>query len=392
MTTEAPATTRRTLTPPREPSRVRVLWLVKGLGLGGAEQLVRMCVPRFDPAAFEVDVAYVLAHKDALVGHLQDRGVRVRCLSSAGHWVPALRRLLDHGAYDVVHTHSPVAAVVTRMMVRPGEARLVHTEHNVWERFRTPTRVTNALTYDRNAHVFGVSAGVVTSIRTSPWARTLPSMEVLHHGIDESLVRRGPDARRRAREQLGLGVDEVVLGSVANFTPKKDHRTLLEAFGRVLATGRRARLVLVGAGPLLDEMRAVARDAGLADHVVFTGPVPDVPALLPALDLFVLTSLHEGLPIALLEAMATGIPSVVTPVGGTTEMLEDGVHGVFVPCGAPDDVATALSALIDDDALRARMGTASIEAARRFSVDAAVARMQEVYAELVPRPHTGAPS
>lgn len=360
----------------------RVLWLTKGLGLGGTEQLVRLCAPRFDRDRFALEVAYVLPHKDALVPALRAAGVPVHCLAGgATGWAAALGRLLRTRRFDLVHTHSPVPAAVARRTA-PRGTRLLHTEHNVWDRYRRPTRIVNAATLHRNERVFAVSAAVAGSVR--PWrGRVLPPVEVLHHGIDETRVRHGRHARDAARRRLGLDADELVIGTVGNLTPKKDQATLLRAFAALLDGGTRARLVVVGDGPLRVELEALAATLGITDRVWLTGRRDDVPDVLPGLDAFVLTSVHEGLPIALLEAMASGVPAVVTPVGGTREMLVDGHDGIFVPCGEPAVLARALARLLADPAERRRIGRAAATAAGRFSVDRTVARMEDVYSGLL---------
>lgn len=365
----------------------KVLWVTKGLGLGGTEQLVRLCAPRFDRSRFTVEVAYVLPHKDALVGMLEDAGIRVTCLDDGRGWVQNLRDLVRTGGYDLVHTHSPVPAAVARVASRNGTV-LVHTEHNTWDRYRLPTRVVNAATLRANATVFAVSDGVRESIASSWWAHVLdlPEVVVLHHGIDEHAVRQGPSVRSQARDRLGLPKDAPVIGTVGNFTPKKDHDTLLDAFARLRRHQPDARLVLVGTGPLQDHLVGRVGDLGLADRVLFTGPRADVAELLPAFDVFALTSVHEGLPIALLEAMASGVACVATPVGGVPEVIHDGDDGLLVPARKPEAICAALLRVLGDAPLRERLARAGQRRAEAFSLAGAVGRMTVAYEGLLAVP------
>lgn len=365
----------------------KVLWVTKGLGLGGTEQLVRLCAPRFDRSRFTVEVAYVLPHKDALVGMLQDAGIRVTCLDDGRGWVRHLRDLVRSGGYDLVHTHSPVPAAVARVASRNGTV-LVHTEHNTWDRYRLATRVVNATTLGANATVFAVSDGVRESMASSWWSHVLdlPEVVVLHHGIDEHAVRHGPSVRSRARARLGLSNDAPVIGTVGNFTAKKDHDTLLDAFARLRRHQPDARLVLVGTGPLQDHLVGRVGDLGLADRVLFTGPRSDVPDLLPAFDVFALTSVHEGLPIALLEAMASGVACVATPVGGVPEVIHDGDDGLLVPSRQPEAICAAFERLLGDAPLRERLARAGQRRAEAFSLAGAVERMTVAYEQLLAVP------
>ncbi|MGV9270471.1 glycosyltransferase [Kitasatospora sp. NPDC003701] len=374
--------------------RTRVLWLAKGLGRGGAEQLLLNCARHVDGSRYEVEVAYVLPWKDALAPALTEAGVRVHCLGGVPgtpgradpRWPLRLRRLLAERRYGLVHTHMPVPATAARLLsYRPGGAgspRLVHTEHNVWDRYRPVTRWANALTYRRNDAVVAVSHAVE---RTIPAARRRPGawVHVVHHGPDLAGAPQGPAARAAARAELGLPQDAFVVGTVGNLTPKKDQATLLLAHARLRRDRPRARLVLIGAGPLDGRLRAHAEELGVSDSVLFAGSRPDVPALLPGLDVFTLSSRQEGLPVALMEAMTSGLPSVVTRVGGMPEVLDDGDQGLLVEPGDPAALAAALGRLADDRELRERLGAAARERAARFDVAGAQRAVEAVYEQVL---------
>lgn len=370
---------------------IPVLWLAKGLGLGGAERLLSLAATHVDRERFRVELAYLLPWKDAFVEEVRDAGVPVHCLAggrvSDPRWVARLRHLVRSRDVRLVHTHSPVPAIAARTALARPMPAVVHTEHNVWSRYRRPTRVANAVTYGRNAAVIAVSDGVAESVRRpawAPWLR-LPPVQVLHHGIDERRVCSGPHARAEARDVLGLADDEQVVGTVANFTPKKDQRSLLASTARLAASQRRLRVVLVGSGPLEDDLRAQVRREGLASRVLFTGSRDDVQRLLPAFDVFVLSSLHEGLPIALLEAMAAGLPVVATHVGGVPEAMTDGREGYLVSPRDVDALTAAIATLLDDPGLGARMGAEGMGTAARFSIAEAVRATEDLYDAVLAR-------
>ncbi len=366
----------------------RVLWLTKGLGLGGAERLLRVMAPRLDRDRYELDVAYVLPWKDAFVGQMRADGVRVVCLGAARTvdpgWIWRLRGLLVKRRYDLIHTHSPVPAVAARLLAPPG-SRFVHTEHNVWERYRWPTRVANAATYHRNRAALAVSDGVAASIAPPVWALGRPpEVRTLLHGVEPDEVPRGLEMAARARARLGLDADAPVLGTVANLTPKKDQATLLAAVDRLRHRWPALRLLLIGSGPLEDELRATVARLALDDHVWFLGSRDDVPDLLPAMDVFTLSSRYEGLPISLLEAMAAQVACVVTNVGGIPEAIEHDRDGLLVPPGDPEALADALGAVLRDDARRSRLAAAGRDrVVRDFSIDRAVAETDALYQRLL---------
>lgn len=365
-------------------SAPRVLWLAKGLGRGGAEQLLATGAAYVDPARFHVEVAYLLPWKDALVPALRRRGLTVHCLGQRDsvdpRWVGRLRRLVRHGRFDVVHTHMPIPAVAARLALGPRGPALVHTEHNVWPRYRVPTRVANAVTYRRNAAVLAVSLAVADSVPRR-WVPGGKRVEVLHHGIEIAGVRRGEPARTEARLRLGLPPGAPVVGTVGNMTPKKDHRNLYAAVARIAKTLPETHLVHVGTGPLADQLRSYAGSLGI--KVLAPGMRDDVADLLPAFDVFALSSLHEGLSIALIEAMAAGLPVVCTRVGGVPEVVTDGIEGILVPPSAPAALAEALALLLADPARRVRMGAAGAERAAAFDISRAVRRIEQVYDEVL---------
>ena len=357
------------------------MWLTKGLGRGGAERLLVSLATHVDRSSFELEVAYVLPWKDALVLELERLGVRVHCLDGSHafdmRWVPRFRRLVGSGRYDLLHTHTPYVALGARTIRRTP---IVHTEHNTWGTYRPSTRWANRLTYARNAAVIAVSHAVAVSINPPPFVRAWPPVHVIHHGTE--LSANGPltpELRARARRTLGLRERALVIGTVGNLTPKKDHRTLLEATARAAMQHREVQLVLIGSGPLERAVRDDARSLGLTDHVVFAGARDDVAELLPAFDVFALSSRNEGLPISLLEAMAAGIACVATSVGGVPEIIDNGNEGLLVPAGDAVALAEALSTLLRAPDLRDAIGARAVQTARRFDMADAARRTEAVY-------------
>jgi glycosyltransferase involved in cell wall biosynthesis len=362
----------------------RVLLLIKGLGRGGAEQLLANAIPYHDETRFEYEVAYLLPWKDALAGEIEAAGVPVTCLE--GHngvaWASRLRSLVRDRDIDIVHSHSPVAASVARVVVS-GPVRHVYTEHNVWERYRSATRWANAATFGRNAHVFAVSNHVRDSV-AYPFVlrrRSLPTIETLYHGIDQRDV-----ARWRSidgvRAEFDIAADAPIVGTVANFKAHKRLDRLIAAAELVRRRVPDVRFVVVGQGPLEHDVRQLASDRGLAGTMVFTGFRADAQRIAAAFDVFALSSEHEGLSIAVIEALALGRPAVVTDVGGLPEVVRDGREGFVVPSDDPAALADRLVTLIDDDVMRARMGQAGAIRAKDFDIRSAVRRMEQVYKEV----------
>ncbi|MGH2735861.1 MAG: glycosyltransferase [Actinomycetota bacterium] len=363
----------------------RVLLLIKGLGRGGAEQLL-VNAARY-AHGYQYQVAYLLAHKNALAEPLRDLGLRVHCLGEPSNtgWRSRLRTLVDEERIDVVHAHLPYTAIGARISLH-GERgpKLVYTEHNMWPRYRKSTYWANLATFSRNDHVFAVSEHVRDSIRYPAWARGLrmPEVETLYHGPDPAAMEPSGNAGA-ARLELGIPDDALVVGTVANFKEHKGHRYLMEAAVEVVEAVPNVRFVLVGVGPLENEIKQRARRLGIQDKVVFAGFRSDVLDLVSWFDVFALPSLHEGLSIALLEAMTLAKPIVATVAGGVPEVLTNDVEGLIVAPGRPTELAHALKTVLKDEPMRRRMGSASKRRAADFDIRKAVARMEDVYQELL---------
>jgi glycosyltransferase involved in cell wall biosynthesis len=369
---------------------VRILWLTKGLGRGGVERLLVGSIPYVDRSRFDVQIAYLLPWKDAFVPELEAQGVRTHCLGS-GHafgptWVLRLRHLVRAERFDIIHTHTPYPAVGARLAFSRGAPVIVHTEHNTWSRYHWATRWVNRLTYGRNAAVIAVSGAVAESIQRPQSHATRPQVEVIVQGTDLAAVRTGDGDRTTARRALGFDTEALVVGSVGNLTPKKDHQTLLMATAVLVAELPQLRLVIIGTGPEESRLRRLASSLDLESRVSFLGSRSDVLDLLPALDVFTLSSRYEGLPIALLEAMATGIACVATSVGGVPEVITDGAEGLLVPPQDPEALAAALRKLLEDPGLRSAMGLRAAGRASTFDLAPAVQRMQEIYEDVVVAP------
>lgn len=371
-------------------SSPRLLWVIKGLNRGGAERLVTVMAPKIRSHGYHVDVVYVTQGASAFVPELRASGIDVTCLEARHpldlRWAARLARLVRSKRYDLVHTHSPLPAAVARL-VAPRALPIVHTEHNMWGVYRGATFAVNACTFARNASAFAVSDGVAASMARPLWARvgTMPPVTTLLHGVDAGASPRGPEARRKAREQLDLGHQTAVIGNVANFSPKKDHHTLLEAFDRLQDRMPDSTLLLIGMGPLEAEIRAEIAHRGLSETVHLLGTRDDVADLLPALDCFVLSSQFEGLPISLLEAMAAEVACVTTSVGGIPEAIRDGEEGALVPPGNGAALSDAMVTVLSDSRYRSELAAAGRRRVlAEFSIDAAVETQVKHYERVLP--------
>jgi len=364
--------------------RIRVLWLTKGLGPGGAERLVVSLAQNIDPDKFELRAAYLLPVKDHLVPEMEAAGVPATCLNGTGAgvgWLARLRHLVAEHQPAVVHIHAPQPAAMARPVLRAMRRRrpaLVYTEHNTWAGYRLPTRLANAATFALDDHRFAVSQTAFDSIPRVLRSRT----EVLVHGVDLEAVRAHADARARVRAELGVADDQMLVVTIANLRQHKDYLTLLAAARRVADAGAPVRFAAVGQGPLEGQIRAEIGRLGLGATFDLLGYRADALDVLAAGDVFTLSSIAEGYPVSLMEALALAKPVVATAVGGIPEAVRDGVEGILVPPRSPGDLARALMSMASDPGRRAAMTDAASARSAQFDIRRAADRHAETYLRL----------
>jgi glycosyltransferase involved in cell wall biosynthesis len=325
----------------------RVLLVITGLGYGGAETQVRDLALEFSTRGMSVGVVSMLppgAYRDDLTNagiQLWSLGMKRKRPDPRMVW--RLARIVRQFRPDIVHGHLIHANLLARISRACGwrQVPLVCTAHSVdtggivrllayrfTDRWASITTNVSQAAVDRYVSVGAVPAGRIVYIP---------------NGVDTS--RFCPDEERRAavRHSLGLGADECAILAVARFEEPKNHAGMLRVFARVLEERRSAVLLLVGQGTLLNATLALARTLGVSDSVRYLGIRSDIPDLMRASDLYLMSSLWEGLPIVLLEAAASGLPAVATDVGGNATAVLDGISGRVVP--ANDDGALAIAVI-----------------------------------------------
>jgi glycosyltransferase involved in cell wall biosynthesis len=192
-----------------------------------------------------------------------------------------------------------------------------------------------------------------------------------------------PAGRQAARAALGLGPEHVVIGTVGRLDPVKDQVGLLKAFSQ-LPDDSRTLLLIVGDGPCRQDLEAAVDALGLRERVRLLGERNDVPAVLSAMDVFVLCSVGEGISNTILEAMATGLPVVATRVGGNPELVTDGSTGFLVEARSPAALATSLRRYLDDPTLLAKQGRAARDHTEaEFSLERMVGAYERLYGRLL---------
>jgi glycosyltransferase involved in cell wall biosynthesis len=366
--------------------RIKVLQLLATMPVGGAEDLVAAVVKGLNPEKFEVAAACI--GEPGTVGQeLRAAGYAVASLglnlkrTSAWRLVAAVRRLLREAQPDLLHTHLYHPNLYGRLAALGlGLKGVVASVHNSYTAVKWHRRFFNYLLGWTTDRVVAVSSRVWEDVRRYdgiPAAR----LYLLPNGIDLAALETG---LTREEAKARLGVKGFCLGAAGRLEEQKGHVHLLEALPQLKKEIPGVVLLLAGAGRLGSALEGRARELGVEGTVRFLGLRRDMPCIYRAVDLFVQPSLWEGLPLALLQAMGAGLPVVATEVGGSLEVIEDGVNGRLVPPGRAGELAGAILELYRQPEARARMGEEARQTvAARYSQEVMLRRLESLYLEVL---------
>jgi len=308
-----------------------------------------------------------------------------RSLDPLGLW--RLLRLIRRVRPHIVHTHLLRADLYGGLAARlAGVPIVLTTQYALYPYSRVTQRACDNL-LDRMCRSLASHAlAVCEAVRQDLIVRLGWPAERVHTirtGLDFSAWRPDPQARQTLREQWAVPKDGIVIMTVARLSREKGLDVLVDAAARVRTQCPQARFVLVGSGPLEQSLARQIRDRGLEETVRLAGFHTDVASVLSAADVFVLPSYSEGMPNAVLEAFAAGLPVVASAVGGLVEAVDHERTGLLVPAGDAAALAEAVSRLIQDPSLARTLAQAGVAVAReRFSIDKVAAEYAALYASL----------
>jgi glycosyltransferase involved in cell wall biosynthesis len=343
--------------------RIRVVYLSHAFMVGGAEEmvlnLVRHLPHRFEPIVCCIDQAGPIGDE------IRKTGVRCEVLHLNPGWrrpwhIGELKRALRDLRPDIVHTFLLTASLYGRLAAMlAGVPIIIGTEVNVYERKQAHHVLAERLLMRGTDRVIASADSVrdfyVKQIHADP-----AKVDVIHNAVDWKQLET-TTSRDAMRTALGLPRDAPVAGIIARLTEQKGHRVLFETLAQHAALAT-LHVVVVGDGELRGDLQNQVEALRLHERVHFVGARRDLGDLLAAVDLFVMPSFWEGLPLSMVLAMGAGLPVVVTRVAGIPEVVTDGVTGLLVPPGDTTALGMALARLTSDEALRTRLG----EAARAF--------------------------
>ena len=367
--------------------QINVLYLINALCAGGAEKVVARTVTLLDRKRYD-PIVCCLWKSGPVAEEIERKGVKVICLGARSRLdltvVPKLFRLLKREEIHIIHSFLFHANMLGRIMGRLAGVPVILSSERTMEMEGKHRLLVNWLTSPLADKIITVSEAVrefaSDNIGIAP-----DKLITIYNGVDLSEFAPNPNREgiEEAKRELGIDPSRMVVGTVGHLEEEKGCEYLLRAAAQVSVQDGKVTFLLVGDGSQRARLENLAEDLSISSKVLFMGYRNDIPRILSVMDIFVLPSLYEGLPNALLEAMAACRPVVATQAGGVPEVVVEGETGFLIPPRAPGALARAICVLLEDRERAREMGMAGRKRVERlFSVETMVAKTEALYEEL----------
>lgn len=381
--------------------QIKILRIIARLNIGGPAIHTTILTKRLNPERFrsllvtgiegdqEGNMLDLLGESDLKPIVIEELGREISLLDDLKALFK-LYRLIRKEKPDIVHTHTAKAGTLGRAAACLARVPIiVHTFHgHVFHSYFSPLKTKIFILIEKA--LAGVSRKIITVSQKQ-------REEILGYGIgDPNKVVSIPlgleldrfldlkSIKGSLRKELGLFGQEALIGIIARLVPVKDHSCFLSAAEIITRKHPEARFLVVGDGELRGRLESQTKELGLEDQVIFLGFRPDLDRIYADLDIVVLSSLNEGLPVAVIEAMAAGLPVVSTRVGGVVDLIEDGVTGRLVPPEDPEALALGILELLTDPERRNKIGRIGREKVYpSLSAERLVKDMENLYEDLM---------
>ena len=297
-----------------------------------------------------------------------------------------LKKIIDEGEYDIIHCHTPVGAMLTRlaaMKVRRKGSKVFYTAHGF--HFYKGAPFINWLVFYPVERILSCFTDVLITINKEDYkrAKTFSAGRVLYVpgvGIDLQKFSKVTVNREQKRRELGIGSSDFIILSVGELIPRKNHALVLEALGKLKKENKLTDIqyLICGRGELDSKLKYRTAILGLNKQVHFLGYRNDVIEICKVSDLFVFMSFQEGLPVALMEAMATGLPVICSDIRGNSDLIENGINGEIIS-NSVLPLINAIQKLKNDKIIRERYAQAAKTTLERFDLSSVVSQIRDAY-------------
>ncbi|MEW6002430.1 MAG: glycosyltransferase [Nitrospirota bacterium] len=362
---------------------INVLHVIPKLSVGGVENQLLMVLKKYDRERF-FPLVCSLSDKGDLGREIEDAGIEVVCQNKLKHrfdWtiVKDIYSLIKHRNIKIVRTHQYHANLYGRLAASMARVPcIIASVHNVYTiDKKIHRRIINRYLARFTDKIVAVSEAVKDDILRFD-GLSEDKVTVIYNGIEKERFLNGNG--NLIRSELAISLDAPIIGTVGRLTVQKGQKYLLEAISKIKTKFPRIVLLIVGDGPLKEELKGYSKILNISDNVLFLGTRRDIPALLAAMDIFVLPSLWEGLCNSLIEAMAAGKAVVATDIAPIREVLDSKKVGIVIPAEDSDAIAASIETLLQKRSLTEALGRAARERAF-FSFD--IENTAELYTNLI---------
>jgi len=364
--------------------KIKILHIIKSLGRGGAEMLLPETLKQHSQDQFEFHYIYFLPWKNQLVESIENAGGKVTCFSAKNnvqlilHFSNIIKYCKEH-KIQIIHAHLPWAGFLSRLVHKITEMPVIYTEHNLQERYHFITKYINKWTFNFQTLAIGVSNDVTHSIQKNINPKIV-CKTVLNGVNTKGFVRLNGKERMTIRKQFGIPENAIVVGTTAVFRFQKRLDKWMEIMHFAIDKNPNIYGIVIGAGVLEEEIKAKHKELNLESKVYFAGLQSQVKPYYEAIDIFMMCSSFEGLPIALLEAMSMNCAIVSTDAGGIKEVLRNKIDGLMVDVDDWKQLSKSILELADN---KDELSNFQLQARKRvetsFSISAMVDQLEILY-------------
>ena len=384
----------------RKDFKIKVLHPITRLIIGGAQENTMLTANHLNKNKWHVDIisGTQTGSEGSIIDEIKQRNINlfleptlVREINPLKDFLSLFRliRLIKKQKYDIVHTHSSKAGIIGRWAAWvAGVPIIVHTVHGwghhdqqspIIRKFyilleKLTLKITDKLIVVSHKNIDkGLKDGI----------GTYKDYSVIRSGIELDSFGNPKIDKITMRKKLGIPEDSIVIGTVIRLSPQKAPLDFIKAAGILASKVNNIYFVIVGDGPLRDNVIKAAKDNDIYDRLIMTGLRRDIPEVMNCFDIFVLSSLWEGLPRVIPQAMATGLPVVATAIDGSAEIVKDSQNGLLVQAGKPESIADAVSKIFENPELKAVLKQEALKTVDEYSAEKMVDNIDSLYEKLL---------